>query len=175
MKQLANLITLSRIVFAIIMILVVPFSSLFWLLYTLAGVSDIVDGYVARKLNQQSIFGSKLDSIADFLFAFAILFVVVRNIHIPLWLWVCAVLIALLRIIAYGVGFYKYHTFSALHTVLNKLVGGLLFVFPLLYLLLGLNVTGVLLSFIALVSAIEELVITINSKTLNRDCKGIIN
>lgn len=82
MKHLANVITLSRIVFAVSMILAVPFLPLFWMFCLLAGISDIVDGYVARKFNSQCAMGAKLDSIADLVFALSIFIVVFENISI---------------------------------------------------------------------------------------------
>jgi CDP-diacylglycerol--glycerol-3-phosphate 3-phosphatidyltransferase len=40
----------------------------FCVLYISAGVSDMVDGWVARKTNTVSDFGSKLDTVADIFF-----------------------------------------------------------------------------------------------------------
>lgn len=155
------------------MIIVVPFSETFWVCYLFGGISDIFDGFIARKLNQQSATGAKLDSIADLVFATSILIVILKNIYIPMWLWLCAILIALLRIISYSIGFYKYHTFSPLHTYLNKATGAIIFAFPLFFVLFGLYVTEVIICFIALVSSVEEMVITIKSEELDRDCKCI--
>lgn len=97
MKHIANIITLSRIAFAFTMVLAVPFSTLFWSCYFLAGFSDIVDGYVARKLNQQSAMGAKLDSIADLAFAVFVLIVIIRSTSVPIWLWLCGAIIVLIR------------------------------------------------------------------------------
>lgn len=172
MKYIANMITASRIVFAVGMVLAAPFSILFWVFFFSAGLSDMVDGYVARKLKCESALGATLDSVADLAFAIAILFVVLKNISIPMWLWLCSAIIGLLRITGYGIGFYKYHTFSSLHTWLNKATGALIFAFPLLYALFGLPVAGAGISFVALLSAIEELAITVKSRELEKDCKG---
>lgn len=173
MKHLANIITLSRIVFALAMLCAAPFSALFWLCYCFAGLSDIIDGAVARKLGQQSAVGAKLDSLADLAFGVCIFLVVIKNLSLPLWLWLCGAIVALLRIIGYGIGFYKHHTFASLHTWLNKAAGALIFSFPLLYALVGLPAAGMIISLVAFVSAAEELLITITAKTLNRDCKGL--
>ncbi len=67
---MANLLTLLRIV------LIIPFIALFyvgtgtaaWLtlaIFIIAGVTDFLDGYVARKFNQTSALGAALDPIAD--------------------------------------------------------------------------------------------------------------
>lgn len=173
MKNMANVITFSRFVFALLMVLAVPFSAVFWGCYLCGGISDMLDGFIARRLNQQSSDGAKLDSIADLFFALSIFIVILRNIHFPKWLWFCVALIALLRIISFSIGFYKYHAFSSLHTYLNKTAGTSLFVCPLLIALIGINAAGGILCFIALVSSIEEMIIMIKSNSLNRDCKSI--
>jgi CDP-diacylglycerol--glycerol-3-phosphate 3-phosphatidyltransferase len=171
-KYLANEITVLRIIFAIIMVVSVPFSIVFWISYVCAGLSDFLDGYIARRLNQQSESGARLDSVADGIFAICIAVIVVINVRMPVWLLSCILGIAILRFIGYGIGFYKYHTFSSLHTYANKATGFLIFAFPLLYRLMGINITGVILCSIALLSSIEELTITIESKKLNRDRKS---
>ena len=155
------------------MVFSIPFSVLFWIFYFGCGISDMFDGFVARKMNLQSEFGAKLDSVSDAIFATAIVVVVITNIKFSQWVWLIIVCIAFIRIIGYGIGFYKYHTFSALHTYANKLTGVLIFVSPVLYFLSGLNFTIIILSTVALISAVEEFIITAKSKELNRDCRSI--
>ena len=113
-----------------------------------------------------------LDSAADLVFAAAIAVVVLRNVQLPAWLWVCAGGIAAVRLAGYGVGFIKYRTFSALHTYANKATGALIFAFPILYAALGLTASGVILCVAALFSSVEEFAITVSSPMLNRNCKG---
>jgi CDP-diacylglycerol--glycerol-3-phosphate 3-phosphatidyltransferase len=173
MKNSANILTASRFVFAIGMVLTAPFSAAFWLCYLGGGISDLLDGPIARALHIQSEVGAKLDSAADLVFAAAIAVVVVRNVPMPTWLWVCAWCVAAVRLTGYGVGFAKYRTFSALHTYANKATGALIFAFPLLCAALGLTASGVILCMAAFFSSIEELIITVSLPTLNRDCKGI--
>ena len=170
---MANVITFLRIPLAIAMLFVAPFSVSFWSLYVCSGFTDIIDGMVARKLNQESSFGAKLDSIADCVFVGAIVIFVVINVAMPVGFWICVLGIALLRFVCYGIGFYKYHTFVALHTYANKITGVLLFMAPVIYSVCGLTVMSVTLSGMAFSSAIEELIIVVKSKKLNRNCKSI--
>lgn len=59
--------------------------------FVVAGVSDAVDGFVARRFNQQSELGAWLDPMADKLLLVSV-FVVLGHIHeLPLWLVVIAV------------------------------------------------------------------------------------
>lgn len=155
------------------MVLVIPFSIWFWIFYILGGLSDFLDGFVTRKWKQQSKAGAKFDSIADMVFIISIAIIVVKNIHISLWIWICIVVIALFRGVSYGIGFYKYRTFASLHTFLNKVTGVLIFIFPLLYVLFGLDITAFFLCLVAFLSSFEEVLIILKSKELNRDCKGI--
>jgi predicted acetyltransferase/phosphatidylglycerophosphate synthase len=172
-KNTANFITCLRMVFAAGMALAAPFSAAFWICYVCAGLSDLLDGFAARMLGQQSAAGAKLDSIADLVFSAALAFVVLKNIRFPFWLWLWILSIAALRILGYGIGFYKYRAFSALHTYANKATGALIFAFPILYSLLGLTAAGILVCTIALLSSLEEVFLTIKAKELDRDCKGM--
>lgn len=171
---MANLITFLRIPLAISMLCMAPFSTAFWIIYFICGITDMLDGLVARTLRQESANGAKLDSIADFVFAVSVATFVIINIEIPTWLWLCTLGIAILRFISYGIGFYKYHTFASLHTYANKITGAFIYMAPIIYCLCGLTVTGMALCVVAFYSSVEELAITIKSKVLNRDCKSIL-
>ena len=67
--MIANIITVSRILFSLAMILFPPSSVPFAVLYLLCGATDVLDGFVARKLHTESENGAMLDSAADLLFA----------------------------------------------------------------------------------------------------------
>lgn len=172
-KNLANSITFSRIICSILLIFTVVFSNIFWILYLYAGISDLLDGFIARKLNQQSDFGEKLDSIADLFFLLSISIVIVVNMKLPIWIWVCIFVIALIRIMSYGIGYKRYGTFSSLHTYANKVTGLMLFTSPILFAILGITTTGIILITLAFISALEELIINIKAKELNRNIKSI--
>lgn len=150
-----------------------PFSTLFWALYICGGLSDLIDGPIARGLNQQSQTGAKIDSAADLVFIIAIFISVLQSVVLPFWLLLFVSIIALVRIAAYAVGYFKYYTYTSLHTILNKASGALLFLFPALLWMLGLNAAGLIVCIIALLSALEELSIIITSKELDRDRKSL--
>ena len=77
-----NLLTLLRIALIPLMV-IVYFSSiahampLAALIFTLAGLTDLLDGYLARKLDQTSAFGAFLDPVADKLIVVCALVIVV--------------------------------------------------------------------------------------------------
>lgn len=172
-KDLANIITISRFICSLVLLFTVPFSLFFWVLYGYCGVSDFVDGLIAKIMKQQSDLGAKLDSIADITFFFTIMVTIISTIFIPRWIWTCVIVIIAIRVTAYLIGYKKYHTFSTLHTYANKITGVFLYGTPALYAVFGVTTTGIILCLAAGFSACEELLITIQSKYLDRNCKGM--
>lgn len=65
MKHLPNIITALRFLGAVCLLLCNPAGTAFWVIYGLCGVSDMVDGYLARRLHAESKTGAVLDSMAD--------------------------------------------------------------------------------------------------------------
>ena len=63
-----NIITTLRILGAAVLLLCNPASVAFWVIYGLCGVSDMADGYLARRLHAESKAGAVLDSVADICF-----------------------------------------------------------------------------------------------------------
>lgn len=171
--NLANIITLSRIIFSLLMLLFPLFSIGFWVFYLLSGLSDVLDGLIARKFGTESKRGAILDSVADIVFFLIIGYLLLSSISLPLWLVICILIIALIRLAAYLISFIKFHSFVSIHTYLNKITGFSLFLTPLLYYFCGLEITGIILVIIAFISSIEELIIDILSKVAKRDCKGL--
>lgn len=87
LNSLANKLTLSRII-VIPVILVLLFVRMEWsswialVLFVAAGVTDLLDGYMARRDGQVSMLGTFLDPIADKLLVAAVILLLVYNGHI---------------------------------------------------------------------------------------------
>jgi CDP-diacylglycerol--glycerol-3-phosphate 3-phosphatidyltransferase len=109
MWTLPNIITIVRICFTPVIALL-PFIEGYWpklicfVVFVIAAVSDVFDGYLARSRNMVSDLGKLLDPIADKLLLFATLVPIYwisrQREHlydIPVWgsipLWVCILLI----------------------------------------------------------------------------------
>jgi CDP-diacylglycerol--glycerol-3-phosphate 3-phosphatidyltransferase len=103
-----------------------------------AGLSDFLDGYIAKRLGQQSAHGAWLDALADGLLlvaAAACLEMVHPNIlseNTPLVAAMFAAFTASLL-----VGLIKFHQLGNLHLYSSKVAGGLLYSFALITLLVG--------------------------------------
>ncbi|MFT4143518.1 MAG: CDP-alcohol phosphatidyltransferase family protein [Mobilitalea sp.] len=175
MKNVPNLITIARILGTMFLLIIKPFSQLFLIVYFLCGVTDVVDGVIARKFNLVSKKGQILDSIADCFMITVLLLLVILNFNLPLWSLFWVVIIAIIRLSSLIVGFIRYRQLAFLHTYANKTTGFVLFCYPFLYVGLGFNQATILVSIIASISAIEELMINFISKGLCRDIKSIFS
>jgi len=132
------------------------FSRAFYALYITAGVSDIVDGTIARKTGTASEFGSKLDSAADCVLVLVCLIKLIPVIHVPIWLIIWIIMIAVIKAINLVSGYVMRKEMVALHTVMNKVTGILLFVLPLTLTFFDLIYSGVLVCAVATFAAIQE-------------------
>ncbi|TDP54635.1 CDP-alcohol phosphatidyltransferase family protein [Aminicella lysinilytica] len=153
---MANLITGCRILCSIIMIFFPAFSVTFYVLYLAGGVTDMVDGLVARKTNTVSKMGSRLDSIADVFFVAVSLFKILPAVDISTWLWIWIAVIAAIKVINILSGFLSQKRFVAEHTIMNKVTGFLLFLLPLTLTVIELNYSGAVVCCIATFAAIQE-------------------
>ena len=128
---MANIITGIRVVCALALIPCPAFTARFYALYLVGGISDVLDGRIARRLGKETRLGAQLDTIADAVFTAVVLIKIVRAVHIPTWLLVWIVGIAVIKCVNVISGFLICGRFVSEHTVMNKICGGLLFAIPL--------------------------------------------
>ena len=155
-KPLANLITSIRILCSLAILFCPVFSVAFYALYITAGVSDMADGWVARKTNSVSAFGAKLDMIADVIFVIACLVKLLPIMEIPVWLYVWMGIIAFIKVVNIISGFVVQKQFVAVHSVMNKVTGALLFLFPLTLSSIDIKYSATAVCIIATFTAIQE-------------------
>ena len=153
---MANAITIFRMAASIVLLFCPVFSPIFYALYLIAGLSDMVDGIIARKTNSVSEFGSKFDSIADFIFVAVCLIKILPVMDIPIWLYIWTAVIALLKIVNMISGYALRNRFAAVHTTMNKATGVLLFMLPLTLTIVPLNYSGIPICSVATFAAIQE-------------------
>lgn len=128
--NIANAVTASRIIFAVLILFSKAFSRPFYIFYLLGAFTDMIDGTIARKLNIKSSFGSILDSIADCAFLVAVGIKVLSAIYVPVCLWVWIAIIAIIKIINLLLSLLLFHRLVPMHTVMNKITGVLVFLLP---------------------------------------------
>jgi cardiolipin synthase len=84
LENIPNILTLLRILIIPIIIIFLELDNYFyqWLaltLYSIACISDFLDGYLARKFELESSFGRFLDPIADKILVVSVIFILVSN------------------------------------------------------------------------------------------------
>ena len=155
-KHIANVITGLRIVFCLPLLFVPLTSVWFYALYLLCGLSDMIDGTVARKLGSVSDFGAKLDTVSDFVFMSVALIKFVPHLHIPVWLWIWIGIIAMIKLGNVVREFVRTKKLISSHTVLNKVMGLLLFLLPVTISFVDLTYTLPVVCTVATVAAMHE-------------------
>lgn len=153
---MANIITSIRILCSIAILFCPVFSAAFYSLYISAGVSDMIDGWVARKTNTASEFGAKLDTMADIVFVIVCLFKLLPVMDIPVWLYVWIGVIALIKVINIVSGYVVQKQFVAIHSLMNKVTGVLLFLLPLTFSFVELKYSAAVVCVFATFSAVQE-------------------
>ena len=163
-KQIANIVSSCRILLSITLLFCPVFSVCFYGIYLLCGFTDMVDGTVARKTNSVSEFGARLDTTSDFLFFAVTLIKLLPIIHIPKWIWVWIVVIAIIKIFNVILGFIYTKKLISLHTVMNKITGLLLFLIPLALQFIEIKYSFAVVCIVATIAAIQELCYIVNDK-----------
>ena len=132
LRHLPNSITVFRIIGTASLLFTKPMTFWFYILYTLTGITDVLDGFLARKLKLTSELGAKLDSIADLLFYSVALIMIlpVLVVKLPTVIWYFVALVLMFRISAYIIAAFKFHKFASTHSVLNKITGACVFSIP---------------------------------------------
>jgi len=153
---MANIITCIRILCSIAILFCPVFSAAFYSLYISAGLTDIMDGWVARKTNTASEFGAKLDTMADIVFVIVCLFKLLPVMDIPVWLYVWIGVIALIKLINIVSGYVVQKQFVSVHSVMNKVTGALLFLLPLTLSFIDIKYSATVVCLIATFAAIQE-------------------
>ena len=156
MINAANIITGFRIVFSAALLLCPVFSPVFYILYLAAGITDMIDGTVARKTNTVSKFGERLDSAADMMFVLVCFIKLIPLLDIPLYLYIWIAVIVLIRLVNTISGFVIQKRFVILHTVMNKLTGALLFLLPLTLQFVDLSYSAAIVCCFATFAAVQE-------------------
>ena len=127
MKHLPNVLSVFRIAGSVGLLFCGVSGWPFWVIYALCGISDMVDGWLARKLHEETKTGAILDSVADIIFVACCAIRLLPVLEIPTWLWIWAGVIVFIKIVNQVSALVIYKRFCFPHTMANKLTGLLLF------------------------------------------------
>ena len=153
---MANAISIIRITASIALLFCKAFSPAFYVFYIAAGLSDMLDGFVARKTDTASKLGARLDTIADFVLVIVCLIKLLPVLSVPAWLYGWIGIIALIKVVNIISGFAVQKRFMAVHSVMNKATGVLLFLLPLTIPAVPLKCSAVVVCAAATFAAVQE-------------------
>ncbi|RCX23476.1 CDP-diacylglycerol--glycerol-3-phosphate 3-phosphatidyltransferase [Fontibacillus phaseoli] len=174
MRHAANLISISRMILVATLLFLFNHAGLFAVIYLLSGLSDVLDGIVARKTNTQSELGARLDTVADLMLVGVILgyFISRHGTEILSFApWI--ILITLVRCANMAIVAYKYHSFAILHTWGNKLAGLFIFIGPPLFIIYHNPAVFWPACILGILSALEETAVHITAAELNVNRRSI--
>ena len=153
---MANTITFFRIAAGIALLFCPVFSPAFYVFYIAAGLSDMLDGFVARKTDTVSKLGARLDTMADFVFVVVCLIKLFPILSISAWLYIWIGIIALIKVVNIISGFIVQKRFVTVHSVMNKATGALLFLLPLTISTVPVKTSVIVVCAAATFAAIQE-------------------
>ena len=156
MKNIANYISISRIIMSIALFIPKTFSITFYMIYIYCGLSDMLDGFLARKYKITSEFGAKIDSIADMIFVSVSILKIIHFIEISIAIYIWIIIVVLIKVFNIILGYIQYKNLILLHTVANKITGFVLFIIPLTIGVIDIKILEILICGIATFSAIQE-------------------
>ena len=155
MKNLPNFITALRFLGAFCLLFSDVGSVAFWAIYFACGLSDMVDGFLARKLHCESKKGALLDSLADLAFVVGCC-IMIPVLILPHWLWFWGAVIVAIKVINQISAIVMYKKCRFPHTIANKAAGLLLFVGVPLTVFLESVVPMVIIAVVATFAAVQE-------------------
>lgn len=172
MRYIPNLLSLARIILSLFLIFLYPMKLYFLLVYIFCGITDILDGFIARKINATSELGSKLDSFADMIIIFVILFKFIPIMNLNLFMIVWLICVTILKSLCILVVFIRFNQFGMVHTYMNKITGSLIFIYPILNYFTSSKFYIFIIFIFASITAIEEILIDFTMKSLELDRKS---
>ena len=174
--NIADTVTSVRISASLVLLVLPLRSAGVLVVYALAGLTDALVGWLARKTGAACDFGARLDSVADLLFDGVVLLRLFPCFWqtLPAAVWYAVAVVLPVRLADYATAAVKYRRFAALHTWLNKLTGVGVFLLPFVFAVS----TGVAYSWVvcvlAFAASLEELAIRLCRKDYRADRKSIL-
>ena len=155
-NSMADLISSSRIIMSIVLLIPITFSLPFNIIYIYCGISDVLDGFIARISKSESELGDRLDSIADIIFVVVAMFKIlpVLNLNYGIIIWL--VLIAFIKIVNVVYSYINYKKLILPHTILDKITGFILFISSFILINYNSMIFEIIICSIATFAAVQE-------------------
>ncbi len=174
MKHAANILTALRIALSLLLLAFLDNRTVCFAFFAAGGATDLLDGIIARRTGTASKLGARLDSFADMLMFVIMVICAVVWEGGALWaLMPYLAAVAAVRVANLVIAACKFRTFAGIHTIGNKLTGVLIFVSFGVYILVGRLVALAPVIAVAGLTALEETLILLTSRTLDLNRKSL--
>jgi len=149
--NLPNILTLMRVLLTPVFVILIINKYFGWALFTfaIAGITDGLDGLIARLTHQRTELGAYLDPIADKLLTFAAFISLAIIEMIPSWLVVIVITRDIIILVGFLVMFLTNHHPKINPSLLSKITTTFQIITILLALLAGFSATFLRLSTVA--------------------------
>ncbi len=180
-KHVPNTLSALRIVLSVALLYLVKWPWVFTAVYLVNGLTDVLDGKIARRFHVESKIGSVLDAIGDSLLfacaAISLFFLAEPKLRFnyALCLSVLGVAVAY-KVANVFVTYARFKQFNMMHTLMNKSVFVSFFFFvPVFLILQEINFWMILaISILICLACLEETVTLFKLKEYNVNCKGVL-
>lgn len=130
-KHIANTVSLSRVAGAIALFFFSSITKPFLAIYVFCGITDLIDGPIARKTGSTSPLGATLDTVGDVATYLALTKVLATHKLVPGWILVWIISAGIVFGIDAVISRIRLKKFYLPHTWLGKIFGGSVFVLPI--------------------------------------------
>ena len=156
MKNLANYISISRIIMSIILFVTETFSISFYIIYIYCGISDMIDGFIARKSKNESKIGARLDSVSDIIFVIVAMIKILPILNLNNGIIIWGVAIVFIKVVNVTCSYIYYKKIVLPHTIANKITGFILFISPFIIVNTNSIIFEIIICSIATFAAAQE-------------------
>lgn len=139
---------------SIVLLFTKTFSVVFYAVYIYCCVSDMPDGFIARKTKNESRVGARLDSVSDLVFIIVAMIKILPFLNLTNGIIIWVVFIALIKIFNMFYSYFSCKEIVFSYIVLNKLTGFILFISPFMVVNTNLIMFEVIICGIATFAAV---------------------
>ena len=156
MEYIANYISISRVIMSIILLIPDTFSIAFSIIYIYCGISDMLDGFIARKSKNESELGASLDSVSDIIFVIVAMIKILPILNLTNGIIIWGVAIVFIKIVNVTCSYIYYKKIVLPHTIANKITGFVLFIAPFIIVNVNSIIFESIICSIATFAAVQE-------------------
>ena len=186
-KRIPNILSIARFPLSVVLLFVAHRPVAFVIVYIITGLTDVFDGWLARKFHWDSELGAKIDGFADIAFMLSLLgviFGVLGKTLIPQikpYVVYGVAAVALLKLVNLAFTKIKFKQWATMHTLANKYTAFPFYVLVPLFVVFvdqipsWLNMTLLVLLGTVFVANLEETWILSRLKAYDTDTKSIVH